>query len=102
MITTSEVAVSLTIDNDEFLKEITGDLKLFGQVTVDKNQTIICIVGNQIAEQKGLVKKIFESLEHVPIRMISYGGSKYNVSLLIDSNYKKEALKSLNKGLFNL
>ncbi len=102
MITTSEVAVSLTIDNDEYLKEIVEELKIFGQVTIDKKQTIVCIVGNQIAEKKGLVRKIFDALEHIPIRMISYGGSKYNVSVLIDTNYKKEALQVLNKGLFDL
>lgn len=102
MITTSEVAVSLTIDSDEHLKDIIEELDDFGEVTVDKDQTIICIVGNRIAEQKGLVRKIFDSLEDIPIRMISYGGSRYNISLLVETTYKKEALQALNKGIFGL
>ncbi len=102
MITTSEVAVSLTIDQDSNLDKIIEEISQFGQVTVDKNQTIVCIVGNQIADQKGLVRNIFDSLEKIPVRMISYGGSMYNISVLIDTKYKKDALKLLNKGVFNL
>ena len=102
MITTSEVAVSLTIDSESQLMEIVKELEQFGEVTVEKGQTIICIVGNMIAEKRGIVKKIFNSLDKIPVRMISYGGSKYNVSVLIDSSYKKEALIALNEGLFDL
>lgn len=102
MVTTSEVAVSLTIDNDAYLGDIVNELEDFGDVAIDRQQTIVCIVGNQIAEQKGLMRKIFDSLDEIPVRMISYGGSRYNVSLLIDTNFKKEALQALNKGLFNL
>ena len=102
MITTSEVAVSLTIDNDSKLTEIVADLEAFGAVTVDKDQTIICMVGNDVVEEKGIIKKIFDSVEEIPIRMISYGGSKYNVSVLIESKYKKKTLIALNKGLFDL
>lgn len=102
MITTSEVAISLTIDNHVHLDEIVEELNVFGEVTIDTNQTIVCIVGNMIAEQRGIVKQIFNSLEEIPIRMISYGGSKYNVSVLVESKHKTDALKMLNKGLFNL
>ncbi len=102
MITTSEVAVSLTIDNNARLDEITRELEKYGEVLIDKDQTIVCIVGNQIAEQTGIVKSIFNALNNIPIRMISYGGSKYNVSVLVESKYKKDALIALNKELFNL
>jgi len=102
MITTSEVAVSLTIDNDKFLSEIVTELKAFGEVIVDSNQSIIAMVGNEIVQEKGIVKKIFDALEDIPIRMISYGGSKYNISILTESQYKKDALIALNKGLFDL
>jgi aspartate kinase len=102
MITTSEVAVSLTIDDDTNLSGIVDDLKAFGAVTVDNDQSILCMVGNEVVEERGIIKKIFNTLDEIPIRMISYGGSKYNVSVLIESKYKKEALIALNKGLFNL
>lgn len=100
MISTSEVAVSLTIDNDKHLEEIIGELEQFGLVEVDKNQTIICIVGTFGADKQGYASRIFDSLKNIPIRMISYGGSENNISLLVNSDLKKKALVSLNKGLF--
>jgi len=100
MITTSEVAVSLTIDDNTYLSEISSELEQFGHVTVDEKQSIICIVGNRIAEKEYILEKVFESLESIPIRMISYGGSKYNISVLVDTTYKAEALKQLNKNIF--
>lgn len=102
MITTSEVAVSLTIDDDSRLNEIIEELNTIGAVSVDKDQSIICMVGNDVVEEKGIIKKIFNALEDIPIRMISYGGSKYNVSVLTESKFKKKALIALNKGIFNL
>lgn len=102
MITTSEVAVSLTIDSDKKLPEIINELEAFGAVSVDTDQSIICMVGNDVVEERGIIKKIFEALDEIPIRMISYGGSKYNVSVLIESANKKKALIALNKKLFNL
>ncbi len=102
MITTSEIAVSLTIDNPEKLTEIVEEISPYGSVEVDKNQSIICIVGDFVAQRKGVGKDIFKALDEIPIRMISYGGSKNNISLLIDSNYKKEALIALNRELFGL
>jgi aspartate kinase len=101
MITTSEVAVSLTIDNNQNLLEITNELEPFGDITVDTDQTIICIVGNQIVQKPGIVSTIFNALEEIQVRMISYGGSKYNVSVLIDTENKNSALNALNEKLFN-
>ena len=100
MVTTSEVAVSLTIDNDAYLKEIIKELELFGTVEVDTNQTIVAIVGNEITETKDVLKRIFESIVDVPIRMVSYGGSRHNLSLLISREYKEQTLQQLNNGLF--
>lgn len=102
MITTSEVAVSVTVDNDIFLADILKELELFGTVEVDTNQTIVSIVGNEITETKEVMRKLFESVSTLPVRMVSYGGSKHNISLLIPRSYKEEALKYLNKGLFGL
>lgn len=101
MITTSEVAVSLTIDNAKHLDEIVAELKEFGQVEVDKDQSIICVVGDFIAERSGTSLKVFEALKPIPLRMISYGGSKNNISLLINTSDKVEALTRLNDGIFD-
>ncbi|SIS62648.1 aspartate kinase [Belliella pelovolcani] len=100
MITTSEVAVSVTIDDLSHLKEIIRELEAYGSVEVDQNQTIISIVGNLIAESKGSVAQIMNCLTDYPVRMVSYGGSRHNVSLLVDAQYKNAALQSLNSGLF--
>ncbi|HEU4718950.1 MAG TPA: aspartate kinase [Bacteroidia bacterium] len=102
MITTSEVAVSLTIDNLKHLGEIVDELKTFGNVDVDREQTIVCIVGTFGKEKQGYASRVFDALRNIPIRMISYGGSENNISILIDTARKKEALAALNKGLFNL
>lgn len=102
MITTSEVAVSVTIDNDVHLPEITKELEIFGTVEVDTNQTIVSIVGNEIAETKDVMKKIFDAIEPLPVRMVSYGGSRHNISLLIARADKENTLQLLNKGLFGL
>lgn len=101
MITTSEVAVSVTIDDNTYLAQILSALNELGQVEVDKNQAIVCLVGYQLVEQRGIVTKALESLHHIPLRMISYGGSRHNVSILIDEKYKVDALTSLNENLFN-
>lgn len=102
MITTSEVAVSVTIDNANNLKSIVKELEPFGTITVEDNQTIISVVGNEIAQTKDILHKLFESLTPIPVRMVSYGGSKHNVSILVPSSYKTQTLQVLNKGLFNL
>ena len=100
MITTSEVAVSVTIDQPRYLEAITEELKHLGLVEVDQNQTIVCIVGSMVSAKKGVLKRIFDAVSDIPVRMVSYGGSKNNISMLIDSGYTSEMLKALNKGLF--
>lgn len=102
MVTTSEVAVSLTIDNNTHLASIETELKKFGTIEVDKDQTIVCIVGNKITEQKGVLKKVFDSLTEIPVRMVCCGGSPNNVTVLVDKQYKEKALNALNEGLFGL
>jgi aspartate kinase len=102
MVTTSEVAVSVTIDNDAYLKEIIKELEVFGTVEVDANQTIVSIVGNEITETKDVLRKIFESMGSIPVRMVSYGGSRHNISLLISREYKEQTLQQLNAGLFGV
>jgi aspartate kinase len=100
MIVTSEVAVSITIDDNTYLKNITEELNNLGVVEVDEQMSIVCIVGNFIDESKGHALEIFKALKNVPIRMISYGGSRHNVSLLVNTSDKKEALNLLNQNLF--
>lgn len=100
MITTSEVAVSVTIDDVGHLEAIRKELEILGFVEVDQNQSIVCIVGNMVSETRGAVKSVMDSLVDIPIRMVSYGGSRHNVSLLIDSKFKHEALQKLNEGVF--
>lgn len=101
MITTSEVAVSVTIDDLSHLDQIVEELRRFGTVEVDPNQAIICVVGNQVAEIKGSISAVMDSLVDIPIRMVSFGGSKHNVSILVDAQYKVQALKNLNEGVFS-
>jgi aspartate kinase len=102
MITTSEVAVSLTIDNDKHLDAILAELQQYGTVEVDKAQTIVCIVGHFGAEKQGYASRVFDALKEIPIRMISYGGSEHNISILVDSTRKADTLQALNRGLFQL
>lgn len=100
MITTSEVGVSVTIDENKHLDDIVSDLKKYGTVEVDTNQVIVCVVGDLVADNVGYANKIFYALQGIPIHMISYGGSDHNVSILISENYKKEALAALSDNLF--
>jgi len=100
MITTSEVAVSLTIDNATHLQEISEELNAFGKVEVDTNMSIVCLAGDFSQNVKGISASVLNCLKDIPLRMISYGGSDYNMSLLIDTKNKAEALNLLNKGLF--
>lgn len=102
MVTTSEVAVSLTIDNGSNLKNIIRELEPFGTTEVETDQTIVSMVGNEIAETKNLLSKLFEAVSSVPVRMVSYGGSKHNVTILVPSAYKVQVLQSLNEKLFGL
>lgn len=101
MITTSEVGVSVTIDDNKHLDEIVNDLKKYGTVEVDNDQVIVCVVGDLVADNKGYANTIFDAVKDIPIRMISYGGSNYNLSLLISAKDKKKALNLLSDKLFN-
>lgn len=101
MVTTSEVAVSLTIDSDTHLKEIVKELEMYGNITIDHGQTIICVVGNKIALAPNILIKIFDSLNDIPVRMVSFGGSRDNVSILVPGEYKEQALRQLHSGVFN-
>lgn len=100
MITTSEVAVSLTIDDDRALPNITTELKSFGTVEIDQEQTIICVVGSFVSERPEMAFKVFDSLKDIPLRMISFGGSRHNISVLVNTPDKEKALNLLNEGLF--
>ena len=101
MITTSEVGVSLTIDNTKHLTEIVNDLKKFGTVTVDSDMVIICVVGDLTYTNVGFQAKVLNAMSNIPIRMVSYGGSNYNISMLIQKEDKVKALNTLSEKLFN-
>lgn len=101
MICTSEVGVSVTIDNTQHLSEILNDLKKYGTVTVDKEMCIICVVGDMEWENIGFESLALDAMKEIPVRMISYGGSNYNISFLIKESDKKAALQSLSDLLFN-
>jgi len=100
MITTSEVAVSLTIDTTTHIDKIVEELQAFGKIEVDTNMSIVCLAGDFSQNSKGISASVLSCLTDIPIRMISYGGSDFNMSLLIDTENKAEALNLLNKGLF--
>ncbi|MER0440737.1 aspartate kinase [Emticicia sp. W12TSBA100-4] len=101
MITTSEVSIAVTIDNAENLDKITAVLGQFADLEEhDRNQSIICIVGNFMADKAGIALKVMEAMRDIPIRMIAYGASEHNISLLVDTKHKNEALNALNEGLF--
>ena len=101
MITTSEVSVSVTIDQTTHLDAIMSELREFAELEdPDMNQVIICIVGNFWADKEGIAIKVLEAIKKIPIRMISYGASEHNISLLVDASHKNDALNALNEGLF--
>lgn len=100
MVTTSEVAVSLTIDNSIFLKEIIKELEMFGSIEIDTDQTIVSIVGYHISKTENLLAKVFDSITEIPVRMVSFGGSQHNISILVSHEHKEKTLQLLNKGLF--
>ena len=101
MVTTSEVGISVTIDNNKHLETIVGELKKYGAVTVDRDMMIVCVVGDLKWENVGFEAKIIDATKDIPVRMISYGGSNYNESLLIKASDKKRTLQALSTHLFN-
>ncbi len=102
VITTSEVAVSVTIDDRTHINEIYEELRLLGEVRIEKELSIVCVVGNFPRNERGDGQVLLEAMKNIPIRMMSYGGSEHNITFIIESKYKTEALKDLNKGLFDL
>ena len=101
MICTSEVGVSMSIDNTKNLDDIVAELKKYGTVTVDKDMCIICVVGDMVWENLGFESRALDALADIPVRMISYGGSNYNISFLVKGTDKKAALQRLSDVLFN-
>ena len=101
MVTTSEVGVSVTIDNRKHLDEIVDDLKKYGTVTVDEDMVIVCVVGDLEWDNIGFEARIVQAMKDVPVRMISYGGSNFNVSLLVKAADKRRALQALSDHLFS-
>ena len=100
MICTSEVGVSLTIDDTRYLSEIVHDLKQYGTVSVDLDMCIVCVVGDMDWANCGFESKVMGALKDIPVRMVSYGGSNYNISLLVKEEDKAATLRSLSKTLF--
>ena len=101
MICTSEVGVSMSIDNTKHLNEIVHDLKKYGTVTIDHNMCIICVVGDMDWENIGFEARAMDAMRDIPVRMVSFGGSNYNISFLIKESDKKRALQALQDKLFN-
>lgn len=100
MITTSEVSVSLSIDNDSNLNHIISDLHKFGKISFEKNQSIICIVGDKLGQDTSVSATVLSAFTDIPVNMISYGGSINNISVLINRDYKESALRGLHEVLF--
>ena len=100
MVVTSEVGVSVTIDSEKNLDNILEDLRKFGTVTIDRDMVIICVVGDLEWQNRGFEAKAIEALKDIPVRMISYGGSNYNISFLIRKEDKVKALQLLSSHLF--
>jgi len=102
MITTSEVAVSLTIDDCTHIEGILESLRGFGHAEVDNDMSIVCIVGEQLAENNSTAFNVISALEDISIRMISFGGSEHNISLLVADKDKSKVLNLLNERLFDV
>ena len=100
MVTTSEVGISMTIDNTDYLANIVDDLKQYGTVVVDRDMCIICVVGDLRSKNIGFESTITNAMRNIPIRMISFGGSEHNISFLINQEDKQTALKELSKNIF--
>jgi len=101
MVCTSEVGVSMSIDNSAHLGEIVDELKKYGTVTVDTGMCVVCVVGDLDWSNIGFETQVMEAMKNIPVRMISYGGSDYNISFLIKEEDKKRALQALSNELFN-
>lgn len=96
MITTSEVAVALTIDDTHALNTIINELSEYGHIEVDSSNAIVCVVGNMAFDKTGVVSQVLDKVKDIPVKMISYGASQRSMSLLVDSKYKTEVLQTIN------
>ena len=101
MVVTLEVGVSVTIDNEQRLPEILDELRTLGTISVDRDMVIICVVGDLQWQNRGFEAEVVNALKDIPVRMISYGGSNYNISLLVRKEDKTRALSLLSEYLFN-
>ena len=101
MVATSEVGVSVSIDNEKKIDDIVDELRKFGTVTIDRDMVIICVVGNLAWQKGGYEAKAIAALEYIPTRMICYGGSDYNISFLVRKEDKIKALNRLSAQLFD-
>ena len=102
MVTTSDIGVSVTIDDDKHIDEIVGVLRKYATITVEKNMVIVCVVGDLEWQNVGFEARIINALKDIPVRMISYGGSSSNVSLVMKAEDKVHALKALSEHLFSV
>ena len=100
MVATSEVGVSMSIDHVKHLNDIVDELKKYGTVTVDSDMCIVCVVGDLDWSNLGFETLVLDAMKDIPVRMISYGGSNYNISFLIKESDKKRALQNLSDRLF--
>jgi aspartate kinase len=94
--------VSVTIDNTQFLDQITKELQPLGELEVKTGQTIVSVVGNKLTEDNELMSKMFTALTAITINMVSFGGSNHNISILVETEQRNATLKALNQGLFGL
>ncbi len=101
MIASSALALSFAVEASRISAELIDDLQALGEVSIDRDLTIVCVVGDLEAENIGFEAQILEALRDIPLWMISYGGSDYNMGVLIESRYKKTALKTLSNHLFS-
>ncbi|MBI9105358.1 MAG: lysine-sensitive aspartokinase 3 [Spirochaetales bacterium] len=101
IVTTSEVSVSMTIENQSNLKEIVADLNLLGKVSVEQDKSIVCLVGQDLWQDSVVIARIFKIMEGLPIRMISLGASRINLTLVVPESHCEESLKKLHAGFFN-
>ena len=102
LVATSEVGVSVSVSDDKYLTDIVQELEKYGRVYVDKNMCIVCVVGDFDWSNVGFATRAIDALRDIPVRMISFGGSNHNISMLIRADDKKRALQSLSEKLFNV
>ena len=96
MVTTSEVNVSVTIDNITHLDAILNELRELGEVSFSDGLSLVCVVGDHLSDNRGRVRQVFSALQDIPVRMISYGAARNSIAFLVESSYKVQTLEALN------